>query len=81
MSYSIALKEELIEGAPRSRCCKAAYTAGLLYDLRELRENCLVLVLSGAAARRECARAFRECYHSKEMQKEKRKENINIYNI
>ena len=64
MSYSIALKEELIEGAPRSRCCKSAYTAGLLYDLRELRENCLVLVLSGAAARRECARAFRECYHS-----------------
>ncbi len=64
MSYSIALKEELIDGAPRSRCCKEAYTAGLLYDVREMRENCLVLVLSGAAARRECARAFRERYHS-----------------
>lgn len=63
MSYSIELKEELIQGAPHAKCCKAAYTAGLLYDLRELRENCLVLVLSGVAARRECARVFREQYH------------------
>ena len=63
MSYSIDLKEELIAGAPHSRCCKSAYAAGLLYDLREFRENCLVLVLSGTAARRECARAFREQYH------------------
>ncbi len=63
MSYSIDLKEELIEGAPHGKCCKSAYAAGLLYDLRELRENCLVLVLSGLAARRECARAFREQYH------------------
>ncbi len=63
MSYSLNLKEELIEGAPKGKCCKAAYTAGLLYDLREMRENCLLLVLSGAAARRECARAFREQYH------------------
>ncbi len=62
MSYSISMKEELIEGAPHARCCKAAYTAGLLYDAREMREDCLVLVLSGAAARRECARAFREQY-------------------
>ena len=31
--------------------------------MRELRENCLVLVLSGAAARRECAQVFREFYH------------------
>lgn len=52
----------MIEGAPRSRCCKSAYAAGLLYDLREMRENCLVLVLSAAAARRECARVFREQY-------------------
>ena len=62
MNYSLALKEELIDGAPRSLCCKRAYAAGLLYDLREMRENCLVLVLSSAAARRECARAFREQY-------------------
>lgn len=62
MSYSIDLKEELIEGAPHAKCCKRAYTAGLLYDLREMRENCLVLVLSGTAARRECARAYREQY-------------------
>ncbi len=62
MNYSLALKEELIEGAPHSKCCKRAYAAGLLYDVRELREGCLVLVLSGAAARRECAKAFREHY-------------------
>ncbi len=63
MNYSLLLKEELIEGAPRGKCCRRAYAAGLLYDVRELRENCLVLVLSGAAARRECAQAFRELYH------------------
>ncbi|MBR5601259.1 MAG: hypothetical protein IKW24_01365, partial [Clostridia bacterium] len=63
MNYSLAVKEELIDGAPHTRCCKAAYSKGLLYDLRELRENCLVLVLSGAAARRECANAYRDQYH------------------
>ncbi len=63
MNYSLLLKEELIDGAPRGKCCRRAYAAGLLYDVRELRENCLVLVLSGAAARRECAQAFREQYH------------------
>lgn len=62
MNYSLLLKEELIEGAPRGKCCRRAYAQGLLYDVRELRENCLVLVLSGAAARRECAQAFREQY-------------------
>lgn len=62
MNYSLLLKEELIDGAPRSKCCRRAYTQGLLYDVRELRENCLVLVLSGAAARRECAQLFREQY-------------------
>jgi len=62
MNYSLLLKEELIDGAPRGKCCRRAYTQGLLYDLRELRENCLVLVLSGAAARRECAQLFREQY-------------------
>lgn len=63
MNFSLKVKEELIEGAPRSKCCRRAYASGLLYDLREIRENCLVLVLSGAAARRECAKAFREQYH------------------
>lgn len=62
MNYSLLLKEELMDGAPRSKCCRRAYAAGLLYDVRELRENCLVLVLSGATARRECAQAFREVY-------------------
>ncbi len=63
MNYSLLLKEELIDGAPRGKCCRRAYADGLLYDVRELRENCLVLVLSGAAARRECAQLFREQYH------------------
>ena len=62
MNYSLGLKEELIDGAPRGKCCRRAYAQGLLYDVRELRENCLVLVLSGAAARRECAQVFREKY-------------------
>lgn len=62
MNYSLLLKNELIEGAPHSTCCKRAYAAGLLLDLREMRENCLVLVISSAAARRECARVYREQY-------------------
>lgn len=62
MNYSLSLKEELIEGAPHNACCKKAYAAGLLYDLREMRENCLVLVISSAAARKECVRVYREQY-------------------
>lgn len=62
MNYSLSLKEELIGGAPHSACCKKAYAAGLLFDLREMRENCLVLVISSAAARRECVRVYREQY-------------------
>ncbi len=62
MNYSLLLKNELIAGAPHAACCKRAYTAGLLIDLREMRENCLVLVISSAAARQECARAYREQY-------------------
>lgn len=63
MNYSLLLKNELIEGAPTKNCCKRAYTAGLLYDLREMRENCLVLVISAVSARYECARMYRELYH------------------
>ncbi len=62
MNYSLLLKEELIKGAPHNACCKRAYTAGMLFDLREMRENCLVLVLTSAAARQECARVYREQY-------------------
>lgn len=64
MNYSLEVKNELIDGAPGKACCKAAYAAGLFFDVRELRENCLVLVLSSLAARRECARVFREQYKS-----------------
>lgn len=64
MNYSLLLKKELIDGAPRNACCKRAYAAGLLLDLREIRENCLVLVISSAAARQECARVYREQYRS-----------------
>ncbi|MBE6701864.1 MAG: DNA-binding protein WhiA [Ruminococcaceae bacterium] len=62
MNYSLLLKNELIENAPHNACCKRAYTAGLLLDLREMRENCLVLVITSAAARRECAKMYREQY-------------------
>ena len=62
MNYSLLLKQELIDGAPHTACCKRAYAAGLLLDLREMRENCLVLVISSAVARRECARVYREQY-------------------
>lgn len=62
MNYSLMLKNELIAGAPHTACCKRAYAAGLLVDLREMRENCLVLVVSSADARQECARAYREQY-------------------
>ena len=62
MNYSLLFKEELIAGAPRNACCKRAYAAGLFYDLREWRTGCLVLVVSSAAARRECARVYREQY-------------------
>ena len=62
MNYSLLLKEELIKGAPHNACCKRAYAAGMLFDLREMRENCLVLVLTAASARQECARVYREQY-------------------
>ncbi len=62
MSFCTDFKEELLEGAPRRRCCKNAYAAGLLYDVQELRENCLVQVVTNLAVRRECARVFREKY-------------------
>lgn len=62
MNYSLQVKKELIENAPRAGCCKKAYAAGLLFDLREWRERCLVQVLSSAAARHECARIYREQY-------------------
>ena len=63
MNYSLTLKGELIDNSPRKACCKRAYAAGLLFDVREWREKCLCLVLSSAAARRECARVYREQYH------------------
>ena len=62
MNYSLSLKKELIENAPHTACCKRAYASGLLIDLREMRESCLVLVISSAAARHECARIYRELY-------------------
>lgn len=62
MNYSLSLKQELVENAPRTACCKHAYAAGLLFDLRELRENCLALVVTAAASRRECARIYRDLY-------------------
>lgn len=62
MNYSLLLKKELIEEAPHAACCKRAYATGLLYDLREMRENCLVLVISAVSARHECARVYQEQY-------------------
>lgn len=62
MNYSLQVKQELIEGAPRNACCKQAYAKGLFFDLREWREKCLVQVLSAAAARREVARVYRDLY-------------------
>lgn len=62
MSFCTDFKEELLEGVPHRRCCKNAYAAGLLYDVQELRENCLVQVVTNLAVRRECARVFREKY-------------------
>lgn len=62
MSFCSDFKEELLQGAPHRRCCKDAYAAGLLYDVQELRENCLVQVVTNLAVRRECARVFREKY-------------------
>ena len=32
MNFSLRLKAELIEGAPRGGCCKAAYLRGLFLD-------------------------------------------------
>ena len=62
MSFCSDYKEELMADAPHRKCCKNAYAAGLLYDLREVRENCLVMFQTSLAVRRECARVFREQY-------------------
>ena len=62
MNYSLILKQELIEGAPKSPCCRKAYVAGLFFDALEIGASCLALAPTAAAARRECARAYREHY-------------------
>ena len=62
MNYSLKLKEELIEGAPRGKCCKRAYLRGLFLDAAQTSKRGIVLRISSAAARRECARVFRDAY-------------------
>lgn len=62
MNFSLRLKAELIEGAPRSSCCKAAYLRGLFLDAAQTSKKGIVLRISSVDARRECARVFREVY-------------------
>ncbi len=62
MNYSLALKEELICGAPHTSCCKRAYLHGLFYDAGATRDGVIVLRLASAAVRREVARVYREMY-------------------
>lgn len=62
MNYSLALKEELIAGAPHADCCRRAYLRGLFFDAGETRGRGIVLRLSALSARDETARMYRECY-------------------
>ncbi|MBE6554734.1 MAG: DNA-binding protein WhiA [Ruminococcaceae bacterium] len=62
MSYSSDLKEELIAGAPRSGCCRRNYLRGLFANAGATQEHKIILRLSSAAARHECARVYREQY-------------------
>ena len=62
MNFSLRLKAELIEGAPRGGCCKAAYLRGLFLDAAQTSKKGIVLRITSVDARRECARLFREMY-------------------
>lgn len=64
MNYSLQLKEELIAGAPRRACCKRAYLRGLFLNAAQTKSGAVVLSLTSLAARRECARVYREVYRS-----------------
>lgn len=62
MNFSLAVKEELIEGAPRAACCRRAYLRGLFFDAAATKSEKIVLKLSSAAARRACGDLYRELY-------------------
>lgn len=62
MNFSLRLKAELIEGAPRGGCCKAAYLRGLFLDAAQTSKKGIVLRIASVDVRQECARVFREMY-------------------
>ena len=62
MNFSLRLKAELIEGAPRGGCCKAAYLRGLFLDAAQTSKKGIVLRIASVDVRQECARLFREMY-------------------
>jgi len=62
MNYSLALKEELIAGAPHADCCRRAYLRGLFFDAGQTRNRGVALRLTALAARDEAARMYHELY-------------------
>ena len=60
MTYSLALKEELISMAPHKACCKQAYLRGLFLNAAQTKSGNVVLSVSAAAARLEIARVYRD---------------------
>ena len=62
MNYSLALKEELIAGAPHAACCRRAYLRGLFFDAGETRSGGIALRISTLCAREEAARMYHALY-------------------
>ncbi len=62
MNYSMRLKSELILGAPRKACCKAAYARGLFLNAAQTKSGNILLSVSSLDARMEIARLYRDLY-------------------
>lgn len=62
MNYSLALKEELIAGAPHAACCRRAYLRGLFFDAGETRSGGIALRIATLCAREEAARTYHALY-------------------
>lgn len=62
MNFSLALKEELIAGAPHAACCRRAYLRGLFFDAGQTRSGAVALRISTLCARDEAVRLGHELY-------------------
>lgn len=63
MNFSMKVKNELIGGAPRAKCCRRAYLHGLFFNTVQTRGGTLILSVLSADVRHEAMRLYREMFH------------------